>query len=230
MIDKMDIKKENIKMKVTPEQSKQVQEICFELGISWDFGGNTLRVYEKLHYLYIINEELDWGVYGPYFEVVEAMEVSAEDFIRTKGFTISEEQEEPKPKALNNFNDYGFEADFEGEILKELTDHNGKKYFIGYNNSNNLLQAKTWTEDGKCWVGKLHDITYDLKPLKKLLKQVLLIKEDNEYELGYIACSIVRETEDDLKPYFENGWTYANLDEVSKLIKHKEDIKGEIDG
>ena len=27
--------KRNIKMKVTPEESKQVQEICFANGISW---------------------------------------------------------------------------------------------------------------------------------------------------------------------------------------------------
>jgi hypothetical protein len=31
--------KTNIKMRVTPEQSKKVQEICFENGIEWGCAG-----------------------------------------------------------------------------------------------------------------------------------------------------------------------------------------------
>ena len=41
----------NIKLKVTPEQSRKVQEICFSKGIFWG-SGDTVR-YTTAPYLYI---------------------------------------------------------------------------------------------------------------------------------------------------------------------------------
>jgi hypothetical protein len=41
--------KTNIKMRVNPEQSKRVQEICFENGIEWFTNKNNIANIEKLY-------------------------------------------------------------------------------------------------------------------------------------------------------------------------------------
>ena len=46
--------KRNIKMKVTPEESKQVQEICFANGIGWGSGGYVILCIQQ-KYLFINN-------------------------------------------------------------------------------------------------------------------------------------------------------------------------------
>lgn len=92
---------------------------------------------------------------------------------------ITEEQkEELEQLGINKtpecqFAKYGFEVpEFEGEILKELSDHNGKKYFIGYSIDVRVGIAypypKTWTEDGKCFNDDDIKIDgFDLTPIKK---------------------------------------------------------------
>ena len=58
--------KTGIKLQVTPEQSKQVQEICFANGISWNN-----RIYEVQHltreYLFI-KDIISWGDYASYLQ------------------------------------------------------------------------------------------------------------------------------------------------------------------
>ena len=68
---------------------------------------------------------------------------------------------EIKPK--NNFKDYGFEADFEGEILKEY-----ENQFVGmvYQNEGNF--GCSWNKKGKCLQTKgFGYIDMNLKPIKK---------------------------------------------------------------
>ena len=63
----------------------------------------------------------------------------------------------------NNFKDYGFEADFEGEILKEVGD-----YYIGYFISgDNVIHSCQWNSLGVGY--SPHNISglYNLKPIKK---------------------------------------------------------------
>ena len=66
---------------------------------------------------------------------------------------------------MNNFKDYGFEADFEGEICFE--NHNG--FYIGYINTPIGKLFKQWRKnDGNCFCMEgYHDRQYDLKPIKK---------------------------------------------------------------
>ena len=66
---------------------------------------------------------------------------------------------------MNNFKDYGFEADFEGEICFE--NHNG--FYIGYVNKPVGKIIKQWSKnDGNCFCMEGYDDRqYDLKPIKK---------------------------------------------------------------
>ena len=68
---------------------------------------------------------------------------------------------ETSPK--NNFKDYGFEANFEGEILKKIDN-----MYIGYYlNKKNCPMSCTWWDDGLCSVGTDLEKDYNLKPIKK---------------------------------------------------------------
>jgi len=72
--------KTNIKMRVTPEQSRRVQEICFENGIEWQDSKKTLQEYEYI----IIRKDYLITCSGikHYNEYVEK-EISADLFIKT---------------------------------------------------------------------------------------------------------------------------------------------------
>lgn len=82
--------KTKIKMRVTPEQSKKVQEICFKNNISWS-GNKELRHLNSPH-LYINDEYLGYTDISQeeYFKVASYEEVDADLFIRTNG-TCTEE-------------------------------------------------------------------------------------------------------------------------------------------
>ena len=65
-----------------------------------------------------------------------------------------------EPKTKNNFKDYGFEADFEGEILAVKDD----KYFgISKSTESEGWVANGWKIDGTC----LYDYVSHIKPIKK---------------------------------------------------------------
>ena len=85
--------KTNIKMRVTPEQSKKVQEICFENGIEWGFTGSiVVSTDEPL--LFIKKGGLSCvGIsQEEFFNNASCEEVSAELFIRTNGTCIEKEE------------------------------------------------------------------------------------------------------------------------------------------
>lgn len=83
--------KRNIKMAVTPEESQQVQEICFANGIFWTFKGNECT-YTDRKFLYI-DDRLTWGSLELSFKEDSKEEVDAKFFIRTNGSCIEENQE-----------------------------------------------------------------------------------------------------------------------------------------
>lgn len=76
--------KQNIKIRVTPEQSKKVQEICFANGVYWVVGRNEVRN-EEQNYLYLSDEYITFGDTYEFFEEHDAQEVDADLFIRTNG-------------------------------------------------------------------------------------------------------------------------------------------------
>lgn len=77
--------KTNIKMRVTPEQSKEVQEICFENGIEWLISCKLISHLPK-PYLIIENSVITYRDYGRELEHnINIEEVDADLFIRTNG-------------------------------------------------------------------------------------------------------------------------------------------------
>ena len=77
----------NIKLKVTPEQSHKVQEICFSKGIVW--GTGTSVQYTEAPYLYITNgRSLTYGRDYHLFTTDRREEMDANLFIQTNGTGI----------------------------------------------------------------------------------------------------------------------------------------------
>ena len=78
--------KTNIKMRVTPEQSKRVQEICFSNGVYWYNIHNKDKVIVNSDYLYIrgfiTHDSLNNFTY---FKEAKDEEIDADFFIKTNG-------------------------------------------------------------------------------------------------------------------------------------------------
>ena len=78
----------NIKLKVTPEQSRKVQKICFSKGIVWGSTRDTIS-YTDASYLYITNgRSLTYGSDYRLFTTERRAEMDANLFIQTKGTGI----------------------------------------------------------------------------------------------------------------------------------------------
>ena len=75
----------NIKLKVNPEQSRKVQEICFSKGIVWVAAGDTVS-YTDAPYLYITNGRS--LTYGHKYPIDGREEMDANLFIQTNGTGI----------------------------------------------------------------------------------------------------------------------------------------------
>ena len=126
--------KTNIKLRVTPEQSKAVQKICFANGINWSAGEDKIS-YIEAEYLFIEPTGI-WfrGITGhdSGMETVGYTEVDADLFIQTNG--TCEESIDIVDNMLNSkskedmFKQYGFEVpDFDCELLAKVNDK-----YIGY--------------------------------------------------------------------------------------------------
>lgn len=87
------------------------------------------------------------------------------DFYISEGYKIlSLDDLVVKEKPRNNFKDYGFEADFEGEILRK-TKHN---IYIGYVvDGIDTEYAIEWNSKGDNLLSSRFDKNFNLKPIKK---------------------------------------------------------------
>ena len=92
--------KRNIKMRVTSDESKQVQEICFANGIFWNATRAQVSHLEQ-KYLYIFDPYITFGETLNFFKEHSGEEISAELFIRTNGTCI---EEIPKQELKQNIN------------------------------------------------------------------------------------------------------------------------------
>ena len=78
----------NIKLKVTPEQSRKVQEICFSKGIVWGATEDTVS-YTDAQYLYTTDGRfLTYGHDYHFFLTNIREEMDANLFIQTNGTGI----------------------------------------------------------------------------------------------------------------------------------------------
>jgi hypothetical protein len=94
--------KTGIKLRVNPEQSKKIQEICFANNISWHTSGYNV-VHERKPFLFIGDDkELTYRDDEKFFNNVSKKEIDPELFIRTKGTCIepleTSNQIDSKPK------------------------------------------------------------------------------------------------------------------------------------
>ena len=125
----------------------------------------------------------------------------------------------------NNFKDYGFEADFEGEILKEFKDMGG---FIGYVKHQGQIIENLWWGNGK----NRFKEEYNLKPIKKEWYEnpdnfpCLVIYEGKEIKLMgyYVESSKYRKepcllTADGLVYHSLSKCRLATEEEALKLVK-----------
>lgn len=76
--------KTNIKMRVTPEQSKRVQEICFDNNIEWSISKKNISDIRHNN-LFISNSSITYGNSNGHFKAHEFIEIDADLFIRTNG-------------------------------------------------------------------------------------------------------------------------------------------------
>ena len=90
--------KRNIKIRVTSEESKQVQEICFANGIGWVGEDFTPSLLDK-EYL-MICDVITWDDKKRFCEL-NLEEVSANLFIKTKGTCIEETPEQELKQNIN---------------------------------------------------------------------------------------------------------------------------------
>jgi hypothetical protein len=108
--------KKEIKLRVTPEQSRRIQEICFTYDIGWLFVGDSYEVrYCDASCLYISEKSLSFCDTYANFDALPYQEVSADLFIRTNG-TCQEYSQE-----ISKFKEYGFrEPVFECKIYDKI--------------------------------------------------------------------------------------------------------------
>ena len=84
--------KTNIKMRVTPEQSAKVQEICFMNGITWQGGGCDISLTNKPFLFISTNNRLTFCSNESEFKSNENTEIDPELFIRTNGSCNEKEE------------------------------------------------------------------------------------------------------------------------------------------
>lgn len=131
--------KTNIKMRVTPEQSAKVQEICFENGIVWGNGEKEIK-YENGVFLFILdNKTIACSNFKSAFIEAEVEEIDPELFIRTNGSCI-EEEEFKYPMWFKNKDD-GYIVRFDGLEKGEVV-YNFENWVLEFAKSNNWTPHK----------------------------------------------------------------------------------------
>ena len=156
--------KTNIKLRVTPEQSKAVQKICFNNKIYWSITGSNFKE-DNVRYIFIYIDVMTLTDESTFFHKHKLEEIDADLFIRTNGTCV--EPEETTIEATIEecqFEKYGFEKpDFECEILKEYNDH-----LVGAVYQNEKYFGTSWNKQGACLQTKgFGYIHMDLTPIKK---------------------------------------------------------------
>lgn len=148
--------KTNIKLQVTPEQSKAVQKICFNNKIYWAATGSNFEE-DNVRYIFIDIDAMTLAYESTFFHKHKFEEIDADLFIRTNGTCV-------EPTEECQFAKYGFEKpDFECEILKEYNDH-----LVGAVYQNEKYFGTSWNKQGACLQTKgFGYIHMDLTPIKK---------------------------------------------------------------
>ena len=129
--------KTNIKLRVTPEQSKAVQKICFNNKIYWAATGSNFEE-DNVRYIFIDIDAMTLAYDSTFFHKHKFEEIDADLFIRTNG--TCEESIDIVDNSSNNkskedmFKQYGFEVpDFYCTILTKVG-----SWLIGYTQKDSM--------------------------------------------------------------------------------------------
>lgn len=123
--------KTNIKMRVTPEQSVKVQEICFNRGFEW-VSGEKKAIYINEPFITISSEkDIRWIGKDRESIFIEAKEkeIDPELFIRTNGSCVEDNNKAKNPNSKH----YELWENFEAiDVIKlALTDEEYKGFLKG---------------------------------------------------------------------------------------------------
>ena len=154
--------KTNIKLRVTPEQSVEIQKICFANKVSWPGSDYTIKFISEPYILIDSKFTLHTKCTDCLYK-----EVDADLFIRTNG--TCEESVELVNNLLNSkskedmFKQYGFEVpNFDCTILAKV-----KNDYVGYVIDNNNIEAVSWSLWGTCYTGLTYTPKHNLTPIKQ---------------------------------------------------------------
>ena len=191
--------KTNIKLRVTPEQSKAVQKICFNNKIYWAATGSNFED-DNVRYIFINIDDMGMTLTyeSTFFHKHEFEEIDADLFIRTNGTCV--ESTETLTEECQ-FAKYGFEKpDFECELWKVETS-TSTEFIHGlvlndYAHPMGNLEYHKWNKKtGEVLVGcSSKNLTPIKKPWYETCKFPCIIRAD--------ACTPV------VVHYFENGYVY----------------------
>ena len=172
--------------------------------------------------------------YGKYKEntcfclVFDSLQYSPLLFYKNEGFEIfSLDELVIKEEPKNNFKDYGFEADFEGEILKEVGD-----YYVGYFISgDNIIHSCQWNSLGVGYSPHNINKEYDLKSIKKewyldndnfeaYKGKLITNKYKDIRKIEYIYCNCVDVGIENIyhKDLISDGWQLVTKEDIKQLI------------
>lgn len=152
--------KTNIKMRVTPEQSTKVQEICFKNGIDWVSGENK-AIYINEPFI-IISSEKDIRWIGKDRESIfieaKEKEIDPELFIRTNGSCVEDNNKAKNPNSKH----YELWENFEAiDVIKlALTDEEYKGFLKG-----NILKYQLR-------LGKKDDVSKEIEKIKDYQREL----------------------------------------------------------
>ena len=159
--------KTNIKLRVTPEQSKAVQKICFNNKIYWAATGSNFEE-DNVRYIFIDIDVMTLTYESTFFHKHKFEEIDADLFIRTNG--TCEESIDIIDNSSNNkskedmFKQYGFEVpDFECTILTKVG-----SWLIGYTQKDSMAPIPAmWFEHTGESSGSSNLKVPNLTPTKK---------------------------------------------------------------
>ena len=204
--------KTNIKMRVTPEQSAKVQEICFKNGIDWT-GREKIIKYVDKRYLFILNNKsISYDSCEDVFNEDKFEEIDPELFIRTNGSCIEKEEFTYPMWFKDRLNGHivEFTEDRVGTVVYSPT---GSLYKIGYYSEN--------------WASHINDEDYYWQQVEnpnlatdKEIEQVI----NEEYEKD---SSINKDKQDMINPsHYKKGGIEAI--EYMKAKSTPEEFKGHL--
>ena len=164
--------KTNIKMRVTPEQSIKVQEICFKNGINWGYLDDIVR-YEDEPYIFIDKKNyLAWlgEDQNDNFMRAKEEEIDPELFIRTSG--TCENKDFNYPMWFKNKNQ-GYVVRFDGLTIGEVI-YGFESWYLG---SVQCVKLTAHTDDS-VW----QQVENPNKELDKLDDDLINEMEEYEYQ------------------------------------------------